>query len=509
MGKRILFLTKNIRDQRYGLLALAAFLKREGHVLDYTNITDDPAVALLGAEAGVGGLGPRRGVQDVLDKIADFKPDYLAVTGMTGEMRVLLHSLEQIKEVYPELYVVLGGPHATFAGSSIAKHPCIDAVCRGEGEGAFADFLQRHPHGDYLKTPNFVFHIDGQTIVNPMRPLMDINELPLPDYDFIPRSIVDKMVVFASRNCPYSCTYCFNREYRRFYREDTGAKTVYTTMTVDRFMRELRYLKEKYEFKYFYFQDDVFPIARNWITEFAERYPKEIGLPFHVGLNPVMITEDIVAKLSQAGLRSLNMAIESGSPRIRKQIMDRPPATNEEIIEVSLLLRKYGVYINTQNIIMSPTETLEEAKQTLELNIACKVNSAVIGKFQPYPGTRMGKFAEELGLVDSETLLDRLPENYHWESILDFPKDLEIQLDNLLHVFAVTVKYPFIRPLVYTLLDKPWDWLFHRVDDQFWMTHTHRSMESIINRTMGEEFKIGTKYLWHLLFPMNKEQFVY
>jgi len=506
--KKVLFLTKNIRDQRYGLLALAAYLKERGHVLDYIYVSDDSYVEALGSEAGRAMSSDHVTVEDVIERIAEFKPDYLAVTAMTGEMKFLLRVLEKIKKVYPDLYVVLGGPHATFSATQIVKNPLIDAVCRGEGEEAFAEFLDVHPDGDYLSVKNFAYYIDDKLVTNPFRPLMEMDSLPIPDYDFIPRTIKDKFVVFASRNCPYSCTYCFNREYRRLYQED-GATSVYNTMSVDRFMRELKYLKERYDFEYFYFQDDVFPIAKKWLAEFAERYPKEIGLPFHVGLNPVMIREEIVVLLKKAGLRSLNMAVESGSERVRKNVMDRPPATNEEIVEVCLLLKKHGIYINTQNIIMSPTETLEEAKMTLELNIAGKVDNAVIGKFQPYPGTRMGKYAEELGLVDGDTLLDKLPENYHWDSILDFPEDLAIQMDNLVHMFSFTVKYPFMKPIVYKLLPYRWDWLFHRIDDQFWMTQTHRSMRSILKRSFWTELGITTVFVWRMLFPKKKKTFAY
>ena len=505
---RILFLTKNIRDQRYGLLALAAYLKERGHTLDYIKVSDNTDVALLGSEAGVGDLGPANTASNVLAKIEEFKPDYLGVTAMTGEMRFLITVLEEVKSVFPELYVVLGGPHATFCAETAVKHHCVDAICRGEGEEAFAEFLEKHPHGEFGSVKNFGFVHDGEIVINPLRPLAEMNDLPIPDYDFIPRTVMEKFVVFASRNCPYACTYCFNREYRRLYKE-IGQVKVYNTMSVDRFMSELKYLADNYEFEYFYFQDDVFPIAREWLDEFSERYPVEIGKPFHVGLNPVMIREDVVVKLKKAGLRSLNMAIESGSPRVRREIMDRPPATNEEIIEVSQLLKKHGNYINTQNIIMSPTETLEEAKQTLELNIACGVDNAVIGKFQPYPGTRMGKYAEELGLVDSETILEKLPENYHWESILDFPEEIAIQMDNLVHMFSFTVRYPFMKPIVYKLLPYRWDWLFHRIDDQFWMTQTHRTMQSVLRRKWWTELKITSLFLWRMLFPAKKQPFNY
>ena len=103
-------------------------------------------------------------------------------------------------------------------------------------------------------------------------------------------------------------------------------------MTVDRILNELKWLKEnkKGQFKYIYFQDDIFPTQKEWLSEFSKRYPKEIGMPFHVGLNPALVKKSAIASLKKAGCFSMNLAIESGSPRIRK-IMNRPKMKNADL----------------------------------------------------------------------------------------------------------------------------------------------------------------------------------
>ena len=502
MSKRILFLVYNVRNQRYGLLALSSYLKREGHVMDY--VCPDPNHFGQGADTKSIDEGK---IQSVLDKIAEFQPDYLAVTAMTTEIRPLMTIVNAVKTAHPELYVLLGGPHPTFC-PDVVREPSIDAICRGEGEAAFSAFLREHPNGDYLSVPNFGFIVDGEVKINPLGRMMDMDELPIPDYDFMPRSNTEKFVTFASRNCVYSCQYCFNQEYRRMYRQD-GEKTIYNIYSVDRFMDELRFINETYDFKVFCFQDDVFPINKEWLAEFVERYPVEIGKPFHLALNPCMIKDGTIEKLRAAGLVSLNMAIESGSERIRNDVMRRPPITNEELIKLCRTIKANGIYINTQNMMMSPTETVEEAIATLELNIACGVDSAVVGKFQPFPGTRMGKLAEELGLVDAASILQRIPENYHFESILDFPENDTVIMDNLVHIFSLCVRYPFMKPILLRLVHRRWDWLFHRIDDQFWMTHTHRTFDSYATANTWSEIRVAGLFMWRMLFPKAKEVFSY
>ena len=488
--KKILFLIKNIRDQRYGILCLVAYLSKKGHIVDYVHTDKEDRLG------------------ELFQKIEEFQPDYLTITAMSGEIKFFLTLLKKIKSHYPKLYVVLGGPHATFS-PNIIKNEFIDAVCRGEGEEAFAEFLEKHPSKDYFSVRNFSFKKNGLVIHNPLRPLIDINQLPFPDFDFIPRQVSEKIVLFISRNCIFNCSYCFNKEYREMYRE-CGHKTTYRHLSVDRAIAQLKFLKKKYEgkFKYFYFDDDIFPVKTEWLAEFSRRYPIEVGMPFHVGLNPALVKESTIDFLKKAGCFSMNLAIESGSERIR-EIMNRPKMRNEDLIKACHIIKKYGIYIESQNIIMSPTETIDEAKQTLDLNIACKVDYGVIGKFQPYPGTRMSKFAIEQGLLDEESLIDRLPENHHWESILKFDKEQSIQMDNLLHLFSFTIVYPFMKRIVYAVLSYKWDWLFHRIDNQFWMTHTHRGMNSIFKRTSLRTFMLHLLFIKRLFFPKEKSKFVY
>ena len=488
--KRILFLIKNIRDQRYGILCLAAYLKQKGYDVGYTHINNEAGLA------------------EVLDAIERFRPDYLAVTAMTGEIKFLLSCLEKIKQDHPELYVILGGPHATFS-SEVIEEPTIDALCRGEGEEAFAEFLEKHPSKKYFSVRNFSFKRNGDIIHNPLRPLSDLDKLPFPDFDFIPRQVSEKIVLFMSRNCIFDCSYCFNKEYREMY-NDLGHKTAYRYFSVNRALEQLRYLKDKYagEFKFFYFQDDVFPTKKIWLTEFSKRYSEEIRIPFHVGLNPALIKEETIRLLKEAGCFSVNLAIESGSERIR-EIMNRPKMDNDSIIKACHIIKKLGMYINTQNIIMSPTETIDEAKLTLELNIACRVDSGVVGKFQPYPGTRMARFTVEKGLIDEKNIIDKLPENYHWESLLRIDEKQAVQMDNLLHLFSFTIAYPFMKRIVYAVLKYRWDWLFHRIDNQFWMTHTHRGMDSIFRRTFFRTLLMHLLFIKHLLLPKKKSKFVY
>ena len=59
--------------------------------------------------------------------------------------------------------------------------------------------------------------------------------------------------------------------------------------------------------------DEVFPIRKDWIDEFAEKWPARVGIPFEVLVDPRMVTLDL-QKLKSAGLRALGG--HSGNDRV-------------------------------------------------------------------------------------------------------------------------------------------------------------------------------------------------
>ena len=114
--------------------------------------------------------------------------------------------------------------------------------------------------------------------------------------------------------------------------------------------------------------------------------------------------------------------------------------TNEEIINACSLLRKYGIKSMTQNIIGLPTETMKEALETLKINIACKPTYAWVSIFQPYPGTELGEFTEEKGLLEEDP--SKIEKSFFDKSILRLRDKKKIE--HLQKLFAITVDNPWI-----------------------------------------------------------------
>ena len=82
--------------------------------------------------------------KDFFDKIAKtYKPDILGVTANSIEFEKFEELIDGIEVIKPKPFVIIGGVHPTVAPEEVIKNLFIDALCRGEGEKAWEEFLVR------------------------------------------------------------------------------------------------------------------------------------------------------------------------------------------------------------------------------------------------------------------------------------------------------------------------------------------------------------------------------
>lgn len=90
--------------------------------------------------------------------------------------------------------VVFGGPHATLLSDEAAQH--CDFIIVGEAELTWPQFL----HDFYNNTPNKKYSCNGI--------IPSLKGIPIPRRDLIKGRYFTKGAVFATRGCPYHCSYC-------------------------------------------------------------------------------------------------------------------------------------------------------------------------------------------------------------------------------------------------------------------------------------------------------------
>lgn len=384
------------------------------------------------------GRDPERAV----DLVKGFAPDILAYSVMSPDAKEYLAINAKMKAA-TGAYTIMGGVHPTF-DNSFLDAPGIDAICVGEGDQAFPEFLDAFGTEAMYAIPNMHYRLaDGTTRKNAIRPLVeDLDSLPFPDKEavyaesFFQRGLPIRLFS-ASRGCPYNCSYCFNHSFNEMYK---GLGKVLRTKSVPYLIAEIKQVISRHPTKFLRFHDDIFGANRKWLDEFAEVYPREIGLPFSCYARPNMISDGYCAGLKKAGCHSVVIAIEAGNEQIRADVMRRK-MSNDKIIAAFKTLRQSGLRTYCLNMMGLPGEAEEHFLETIKINQDCKVDYADCSIFQPYPGTDITQYCLDNGYLQ--------PDKDSWGgqysgSVLNFPEPLKRRMETYQILFPLLVEYPWI-----------------------------------------------------------------
>ena len=397
--------------------------------------------------------------EDVFKKIKKERPDVVAYSGSTGEHKLYFKFNQELNEKHPEITTIMGGPHATFFPERTLIDANLNAVCIGEGDYAFPKFLNRIDNGkDFSGLENIMIKEGERPKLKPL--VQDLDSLPFPDralfYDNGESGNNPVKHFFVTRGCPYNCTYCFNKPFRDMYPRQKYVRR----RSVNSILEEITKVGEKWPLKYVKFYDDIFTLkADDWLEKFAEKYKKQINLPFFCLMRADLLTERIADLLKEAGCRAISMSIESANPKIREEILQRK-MTNEQIKKAYKLCGERGIAIQSNNILGLPTTTIEDDINTVDFNIECgmKQDTIVMGEFgtaHPYPKTDLGRICKELGFYDPEKGFYDMHMSYHDESPLNCftPEEKRMQ-KNLTMLGTVAVRFPRTRNLIMNHLIK-------------------------------------------------------
>ena len=84
-------------------------------------------------------------MQTILKKVSEFSPDCIGITSTTITMGNAGHIAGAIKNKFPSIKIIVGGPHVTaLAEDTLVKFPAVDISVIGEGEESLARYRNAH-----------------------------------------------------------------------------------------------------------------------------------------------------------------------------------------------------------------------------------------------------------------------------------------------------------------------------------------------------------------------------
>jgi radical SAM superfamily enzyme YgiQ (UPF0313 family) len=202
--------------------------------------------------------------------------------------------------------------------------------------------------------------------------------------------------ILTHRGCPYNCIYCFNKSYKEIYK---GKGKYLRKRSPQNVIKELVQAKNKYNITKVKFEDDSFLSHQSsWLEEFADLYRKRVNLPFIVMLEAAQVNEKRVSLLKEMGCVCAKMGVETANDDMRQRVLNKKISTRQ-IKEAAWLIKKYGIYLYTFNILGLPGETIDDAIDTLKLNQEIGSDFIWCSLLQAYPGTAISEYVKKHGFL--------------------------------------------------------------------------------------------------------------
>lgn len=405
---------------------------------------------------------------DIVECLDEFKPDVVAYSTMTPDEGLFVRNDNRVRhwaaENNPRLKRIMGGPHPTYFPQILHKMD-LDAICAGDGENAMVRMLSAIEDDRPLDgIPNVSTHTHP---TYEKEVVEDMDSVAFADrdllYDSAPAMLRHGIRSFLTqKGCPYKCTYCFNHAYNKMFKG--GGRKLLRRRSVDNLLTEIKDVVANYpRCRYVRFSDDVFVIHKDeWLEEFAEKYPTEIGLPFYCLIRCNSLTEEVARLLQKAGCKSVSMSIEAGNEKIRNEILKRNMP--DKMLEDSFALaRKYGINVFGNSILAVPGTTFEDDYNSFLFARKLKPAAPTFSIFSPFPMTDLTKYAQELGVLDMDfdfnemSCWDRSVLKNHSKT----DRDMQTRLAYLGILFC---KLPdFMLPILVRLLRLPFDRLYRMI----------------------------------------------
>ena len=464
--------------ERIGLMQLSSILKSQGHEIKL----------VIAEKIGFTGLSKL---------MHSYSPQIVGYSALTGEHIKLLEINKLLKKDF-NFKAVFGGPHPTFFPEFINEES-IDAICIGEGDISFPEFCRRIENNEnYWETPNFVVNNNGNIFRNSLMPLVEnLDSLPFPDRDLMYEADSDllsegKKLFFASRGCPYKCSYCFNNKYNEMY---SGKGSIIRLHSPEYLIEEICKVKDKYSLNTIYIDDDIFPLKPiSWVIKFSKLYKEKVNLPFSCNVRANLVTEESISLLRNAGLDSVWMGVECGNEEVANNILKRN-IKNTKLISAANIIKKYGIKLVTQNLIGMPIRNSYKIDvETLDLNIKLKPTFAWSSILYPYPGTQVADYAKKNGFIGN--IVPYLETNKR-STLFKFPKKEKRKIENLHHLFGIFVHYTFLRRFCNILCMLPLSGFYGRLF-YFWYGFTLKTkifpFQSFLSE-IGKYFRLWLRFV--------------
>jgi radical SAM superfamily enzyme YgiQ (UPF0313 family) len=288
----------------------------------------------------------------------------LGISCFAGMLPYAVGAARRLREVRPDLPIVLGGPGPSATPTAILDaFPFIDFVVFGEGEETAVELVETLGQTQTCTARAFGAieglawrDHDGRAVANSARQRRrDLDEISFPSYRHARVAEYDIVGVVTTRGCPYACTYC---DVVSMWKRRSIARST------ENVIAEIEWLHSSFGVRHVACVDDLFTVDRRRTVEMCDAIALT-GLPFTWGCTTrVDRTDDeLLGRMADAGCRYMFFGVESGSARVLARVNKIVPF--EHTCRAVRRGVGLGMYVHTPLMWGFPFEEMRDFQETL------------------------------------------------------------------------------------------------------------------------------------------------
>ena len=332
-----------------GLLYLASMLEQEGETVKVLDFSAEP-------------------FQEQTLMTAVKSADIVGITTLSPSLQEVKNLICLIKHQYPDIPIIVGGPHCTLLPEKVLQQTQADVCVQGDGEHNIIEVKKAlNKQKEFSQIPGIFYRTrSGVKHGQPLQLIQDLNSIPFPARHLVKHYTYGREYnphlkageftsLITSRGCPYSCRFC-----------SRGSISMqrYRIRSIENIITELKEIQNQ-GYRHVVFSDDCFPANIKQASGLFDAIIQEnLHLKFSLTATRVDLAEkELYKKMRQAGVTHIQFGLESGN----QDVLDfyHKNTTVEAIRKAVQLGHETGFFTIGSFILGAPFETTDHFNRTI------------------------------------------------------------------------------------------------------------------------------------------------
>lgn len=312
-----------------------------------------------------------------------------------------IHFGENLKELYPNAFIILVGTHPTSTVQETLENGSkIDGIARKEYDYTITNLAKALEAGSDLSVVNGLSYRKGDKIVHnsDSEYIHNLDEIPFaacfikkyldPKDYFFAAAHYPSIQIFTGRGCPSRCNFCVYPQTMHGHQ--------YRLRSAQNVVNEFEYIANNFpDVMEVVIEDDTFTANKKRVIDICnllieKKLNKRLKWLCNARVN---LDLETMQTMKRAGCRLIIPGIESGNQEILNNI--KKGTTLSQIEAYVNNAKKAGLLIHACYMVGNKGETHETMKKTLELALRLNTDTAQFFPLIPYPGTEAYTWALE------------------------------------------------------------------------------------------------------------------